>query len=275
MYALDPIHPVYTAILATVAADPAITVADVHAQLKRRGTAITLQHLYRTVNRLVEAQILLKSGTALTVNLMWLSYLQFFAETAKKTMSEHAEGPLIFPLKEGKHVTLKADTLADLQTLWNHLLVKLHRTEPQKYLLKYYSHAWWLLGAYALEPAFYKRIKEAGVSCYWLFGNASTLDRFAIEGKQDFMDARLAEDTPFPKEGYNLNVYGPYIFECVLPERLSRQFTFIFKTVTDPAQFDSTMLSDIFTQREPLKLKIWRNSARAQELRQSIGKFFC
>jgi hypothetical protein len=274
MFALDPIHPLYNAIISIVAETPDLSVGDLHVKLTLRGEDITLQHLYRTVNRLVEAQILLKSGTTLSVNLMWLSYLEFFAESAKKIATETRQGPSPFPLKEGQHVTFKVSTLADLQTLWNHLLVQAHREAPQKHLLKYYSHAWWQLGKHALDPAFYRRIKESGVRCYWLFGNRTPLDLGAVEAQKDLMDTRLVDEPPFPREGYNLNVYGPYVFECILPDRLSRHLEFIFKTLTDPKQFDAAVYDDIFAIEEPMTLKIRRSESQAKEMRMKIERFF-
>lgn len=273
MFTLDPLHPLFTAVLEAVSATPNMTVADLHVTLKRRKESVTLQHLYRTVNRMVEEQILLKSGTTLSVNLMWLSYLQFFADRAKQTLLARG-AQQVFPLKPGERKTFKVDTLLDLQTLWNHLLVQLHKAVPQKHLLKYYSHAWWQLGKHALDPAFYKRIVESGVRCYWLFGNTTVLDRYAADLHDKLMDSRLVDDPPFPKEGYCLNVYGSYAFECLFPERITRHFDFVFHNITDPKQFDPEVYSDIFVLKEPLTLKVWNNEKQAAPLRAKIEQYF-
>ena len=274
MFTLDPLHPLYTAVLDAVAASPGISVGELHKTLRRRKVEITLQHLYRTVNRLVDEQILLKTGTSLAVNLMWLSYLQFFADKAKSAALQKAGGQQIFPFKEGERRAFKADTLLDLQALWNHFLVQLHRAFPQQFLFKYYSHAWWQLGRHALDPDFYRRIKDAGIRCYWVFGSDSPLDRHAAELHKDLMDVRLLSEPPFPAEGYNLNVFGSYIFECIFPERVTRHFDFVFKNVSSPDQFDPEVFSDIFVLKEPLTLKIWRSEKQAAPLRAKIEREF-
>lgn len=274
MFCLDPLHPLYTVILDAIAANPGVSVADLHAHLRKRRTNITLQHLYRTVNRLVEAQIVIKAGTRLSINLMWLSYLQFFAERAKKVLLEHRGSEIVFPLKEGERTTFTCNSLLDLQALWNHLLVRLHQAAPGKHLLKYYAHAWWQIGRYALDASFYRRITESGVRCHWLFGNTTFLDAYAAKQHKDLMNARLTDDPPFPKEGYNLNVYGSHIFECIFPERITKHFDFIFHTVTSIEQLDLDVYNDVFLLEAPLTLKVWRNEKQAAQLRARIERYF-
>ena len=273
MFTLDPLHPLYTAILEAVAATPNITLTDLHATLRRRKVQITLQHLYRTVNRMVEEQILLKSGTTVAVNLMWLSYVQFFTERAKAALLTQGAQRVI-PLKPGERRTFKVHTLLDLQTLWNHLLVQLYRAAPQKYLFKYYSHAWWQVGKHSLDRDFYKRITEMGVRCYWVFGNDTFLDRHAADLHKDLMDCRLVDKPPFPAEGYNLNVYGSYVLECIFPERISKHFEYMFHTVASIDQFDPDIYSDIFHLKAPITLKLLHDEKQAAPLRAKIEGIF-
>ncbi|TSC58208.1 MAG: hypothetical protein Greene041619_768 [Candidatus Peregrinibacteria bacterium Greene0416_19] len=274
MFALDPIHPLYTSVLTIVSVTPGITVAELHARMRKAGHDVTLQHLYRIVNRLTDEQILVKTGTHVAVNLMWLSYLQFFAERGKGNLQKLSVHERIFPMKEGQRRTFKVDTLADLQTLWNHLLVQLHGVAPQKHLLKYYSHAWWQLGKHALTAEFYRRITQEGVRCYWLFGNDTFLDQYAARMHREVMDTRLTSDPPFPREGYNLNVYGAYMFECLLPERLTRQLAFVFSSVSSIDQFDVSVFDDIFTLRDQITLKVTCSEKQARLLRLKIERFF-
>lgn len=274
MFCLDPLHPLYTAVLDVIGANPGVSVGELHTMLRKRRMPITLQHLYRTVNRLVDEQIVIKAGTQLSVNLMWLSYLQFFADRSKKTLLDARSAEVVFPLKEGERRTFTCNSLLDLQALWNHLLVRLHRAAPARHLLKYYSHAWWQIGRYALDPAFYRYIKETGVRCHWLFGNTTFLDRHAAELHKDLMNARLVDDPPFPKEGYNLNVYGSHVFECLFPEKITKHFNFVFRTVTSLDQFDADVYNDIFLLKAPLTLKVWRNETQAAALRAKIELHF-
>jgi hypothetical protein len=275
MFVLDPLHPIYNGIMAIVAEKPGITMADLFKALRKRKVETSLQHLYRTVARLVEGQVLLKTGKKLSVNLMWLSYVQFFAEQAKSSLTVLQADEKGFPLKEGERRTYETHTLLEVQTLWNHLLVQLYRIQPQeKYLFKFYSHAWWQVGKHALDAEFYRQIKSKGVSCYWLYGHATALDRHAMEQLEGLGDMRSAKTPPFPEEGYNLNVYGDYIFECIFPEKIAKHLGFLFHSITSFDQFDPDILADVFALGVPYKVTVWRNARQAKILRAKITQYF-
>jgi hypothetical protein len=273
MFRLDPVHPLYDAILDVVAASPGITMADLHAGLKKAKVEVTLQHLYRTVNRLTDEQILLKTKGKVSVNLMWLSYLEFFAGQTKKTLLE-SNAARMFPLKPNERKTFKVDTLLDVQTLWNHLLVQLYRAAPEKYLFKYYSHAWWLIGKHALDEDFYRKIKEKGVSCYWLYGSETFLDNEAVGMHKDLFASRVDPEAPFPKEGYNVNVYGEYVIECIFPDKIAKHFELLFSSTKDWKHFNEEMFADVFALKGPYKVTVWRNAKQAPGLRAKIGRVF-
>jgi hypothetical protein len=275
MFLLDPLHPIFNAVMTAVAKKPGITIADLHTVLKRRKVDTSLQHLYRTVGRLVEAQILLKNGKELSLNSMWLSYIQYFGDQAKEALSEAKMSDVVFPLKEGQRKSYDAHTLLEVQTIWNHTLVQLHRAQrEEKYLFKFYSHAWWQVGKHALDLEFYRTIKKKGVGCYWLFGHETYLDTQAMTALRDVAEVRSTETPPFPEEGYCLNVYGDYVIECVFPENVAKHLGFFFHGVTSDAQFDESILDDILVQDASFKVTIWRNAKQAAALRAKIMRYF-
>jgi len=274
MFCLDPLHPLYNTVIEVVGAKPGITVADLHKELtKLHKLDVSLQHLYRTVNRLIEEQVLIKTKSALSLNLMWLSYIAFFADKGRSKLLEQREMGGV-QLKEGQRKQFDLDTLADVQTLWNHLLVQLHREAPQKYLFKYYSHVWWQLGRHALNPDFYKAIRERGVNCEWLYGNDTFLDRETLKRHGELFDWRIAKDPPFPKEGYNINIYGDCILECIFPERIAKHLALLFQSVKSLDEFDEGILDDIFAMKAKYKVTLWRSKAQASLLRAKITQFF-
>ena len=273
MFKLDPVDDLCNAILKTVADKPGITVADLHDALKKQKTKVTLQHLYRRVNLLVEEEALLKRGGALTMNLMWLSYLDFFVKGAKDELQKDA-ATTVFPLKPGQRVSFPAGTVGEVQTLWHNLLIQAHRAEPQVSLYKFYSHAWWVWNKRTLDVAFYKKIYEKGVRCLWLYGGNTFLDREAATMHADILESRIAPDAPFPHDGYNLNVYGDYVFECVFPPNIARHLELVFHTVKSSKPEDVAFVDDIFAMPGKFTVTVWKNPRLAAELRGKIGRYF-
>lgn len=273
MFKLNPVDDLCNAILRTVADKPGIAVADLHEALKKQKVKVTLQHLYRRVNLLVEEEVLLKRGGALTMNLMWLSYLSFFASKAREVLQKDAAST-VFPLKSGQRVGFAAGTVGEVQTLWHNLLIQLHRVEPQTSLYKYYSHSWWVWNKRTLDVAFYKRIYDKGVRCLWLYGGNTFLDREAATMHRDILESRIATDVPFPHDGYNLNVYGDYVFECIFPENIARHLELVFHSVKSAKNEDVAFVDDIFAMPGKFTVTVWRNPRLAAELRGKIGRYF-
>ncbi len=277
MFVLDPLHPLFTAVLDIVASNPGIAMGELHAKLLKRrekDVRVTLQHAYRVVTRLIDEQILLKTKGKLSVNLMWLSYVEFFAEKAKKTIGASAHKANVLPLEPNKRATFHASTLLDVQTIWNHLLVQLNRMTQEKFLFKYYSHAWWQVGRNALDAEFYRRIRDKGVHCYWLYGGDTFLDHSAANENQDLFETRIVQDAPFPNDGYNVNVYGEYIMECIFPDKIARQLGFLFESVGSKEKFDEDLLADIFAEKAEYKVTLWRHKKQAATVRAQIAKYF-
>ncbi len=271
MFTLDPIHPVYSAVIEMTAVYPQVTVAQLHEMLRKKlKIDVSLAQLYRVITRMVDAQILIKSQGKLSVNLMWVSYVEFIAGRAKRVQQRTDE----FPLRPGQKKTYTAHSLLDVEAKWNHVLVSLYRVLQQKTLYKYYSHAWWQLGRNAEEISFYKQLKEAGIDCHWVFGGNTFLDKEGAKRISEVFPAVTAGDPPFPRDGYNLNVYDEYILESILPEKVSKRFAFFFDRVHDMRHFNHDLFVDIFTMRAPYKLTVWRNLRQADMMRQTLRKFF-
>ncbi len=271
MFLFDPINPIFGAIVESVAVKPHITIADLHEHLqKQMMMKISLAHVYRIVTRMIDHQILIKSHGKLSLNLMWISYIEFVAARAKR-IQQHDDG---YPLRPGQKVIHEGKSLFDVEALWNHILVSLYRVSQEKNIYKYYSHTWWQLGRNAEEISFYKQLKERGIDCKWVFGGKTFLDELAASRVREIYDVVTTETPPFPKEGYNLNVFGEYIVECILPEKISRHLSFFFEGVKNEQEFDHDLFEDIFSMRGKFKITVWRNAKQAEVLRQKLQACF-
>ncbi len=272
MFRIDPSDELASAILQLVAQRPGLSVAELHAALKKKKS-VTLQHLYRKLNQLIAEEVIIKHQAVLTANLMWLSYLQYFAAEAKAALAKNTMLD-VFPLKQGQRIAFSAKSMSEVQTLWHHLLVQLHRQLPQKKLHKYYSHAWWVWNKRTLDVAFYKKILAAGVRCLWLYGNNTYLDRAAVTMSPDLIDSRIALDAPFPAEGYNLNVYGDYVFECSFPAHIARHLDLVFSSVRSQEKKDLAIIDNIFAMESEFTVTIWNNPTLALKFQKSIERYF-
>jgi hypothetical protein len=273
MFSVAPLHPLHNGILELVARHPEMTIADLHRELLRsKKTATSLQHVYRIVTKMTEEQILVKMKGKVSLNQMWISYLAFYAERSRKASAEAKAGQTV-PLREGERRRFIASSLLEVETIWNHLLVELYRGIGAKTLHKYYSHAWWLLGKHARDVSFYKELSDRGIRCLWLFGNDTPLDRHGADRLQSVFPSAITVDPPFPKEGYNLNVYGDCILECLFPEKLQQELSSFFAKTPSSDAFDHEHFLDLFSQPARCTVTVWRNARQAEVLRGKIEPF--
>ena len=275
MFCLDPLTPLFNATVEIVADVPGITVEALRDRLKKHAKIdVSLQHVYRTVTRLVEAQMLLKRKKQLFLNLLWLSHIELFAQSAKHTMLGKPDLRLLGGLSPGKRVQFSAKSLQEMQALWHHLLIQCNREVPEgqeRLLYKYYSHAWWLLHNPG-DAAFYERIAERGVRCFWLLGSESYLDRLSQQRYKKLFAIAVTDHSPFPTEGYNLNVFGDYVLECVFPKAIRDHLALLFRSIRSDKDWNSAVLDGIFHIRAPFTVTVTRDPRKADQLRGKIER---
>ena len=274
MFSFDPLSPLFNATVEIVAQNPGISVGDLRTKLKQQaGQSVSLQHVYRIVTRLVETQILLKRKRQLTLNLLWLSTIELFAQTAKTRLLDDKETQTLQKLATGKRATFQAKSLKEMQSIWHHLLIQINRLVPareERILFKYYSHAWWLLGS-GEDAAFYERIAKRGVQCFWLIGNETYLDLLAVKNYKRIFRIAVADRPPFLREGYCLNILGAYVLECVFPKAISDHLELLFRSVRSDRDWKQSILDDIFHIHAPMTVTVTHNPKRAMEFRQKIA----
>lgn len=276
MFALDPLHPVFNATIEIVADAPGISVSDLHKRLRQLRHDVTLQHLYRILNRLIEAQILLKEKGKLSLNRLWLGQISMLATNAAQNLEKAEEGKPQLPTKDGESITLTAPTLTGMQALWYHTLAHLHGHigAQVKEVDKYYTHAWWLVEESDELFLFLRRIAKRGITCHWLLGADTYLDRRAVQEYKDIFPIRVADKDLFPADGYNLNIYGDYVLECIFPPAISKHFQLLFSSVASKKDFDPALFRHVFELKERYTIKVWKNASLATQLRAKIRQFF-
>ena len=273
MLTLDPLDPLCNAVVEILAKSPGITVAELKKKLDQRKTAVTLQHVYRLLTRLGDAQVVLKHKKTLSLNLLWLSYIELFAQGAREKLFQNRDLPVLSNLREGARVSLTAHSLHEVQTLWHHLLIHLNALLPKdetRVLHKYYSHAYWLLRPDA-DSDFYREIAKH-VECHWLIGNETLPDLDVQRKYKSIFAIAVTDSPPFPAEGYLINVFGEYVIECVLPKSLSDHLALLFRSIRSAKDWKPELLESLFHLRAACTVTVWRSRKRADGLRAKIAR---
>lgn len=275
MYSILPLQPLHGAIVASLAEEPGLTMEELQKRVQNRaGTDTSLQHIYRIVTKLTEAQIIMRQDGRVFLNLMWLSSMSQFAEQAsQRTLQVYDAGERL-PLDEGQRIILNVHSLQEIEVLWNQVLVRLYGILHTKILHKYNSHAWWQLRDDSVDTGFYGKLAERGIRCTWLFGNNTALDQEAAQKLNTVFRSAITEKPPFPTAGYNMTVYGDYILECLFPQSTCEYFEHLFQSEAYRKSLDENLLRKFFNTREDFHITLWRNAHQASILRSQIQHFF-
>jgi len=268
MPVLDPIHPVQSAILETLAAKQALTINDLHAEVSAGGVPLSKPNLYRAVSQLIDAQVLVRNAGTISLNLLWIAQVHGFWDTICATYLSESPGEFSFILKEGERREFYSDSLLNLDPIWSHVLANMTKTKQKHPTFIYNSHPWYSLGMRETETRVYKGLTASGHVCALCYGNDTFLDRYGdklIRVKN--FHTHILPELSFPKEGYALWVSDDHVLECVFPPVISRHFAFFFNTVHAIEQFDPELFTDIFRMKSKCKVAVRRNAKEAEKLR--------
>src|SRR3990167_6094093 len=234
MATLDPLHPLASAITEILSERSGLTMTMLRELLNtKHKLRPSIQNLYRTVGLLIDAQVLVKTKGKLGLNLVWVSHLRRLSDTVTDTYLSTDNALIELPTRQGERKEYSADSLAGLDPVWNHLLTAVTDQPTDTDLYEYNSHPYFYISAPAMETRLYTNIIQRSIRRHLLHGKTTFLDRYGDRlASLDGLHTLCTDATPFPQEGYILQVYGDYVIECVLPASISDQFAHFFRTVT-------------------------------------------
>jgi len=273
---LDPLHPLPSCILESLSSHKDISIEELHDNLKRDfAIKCSRQNLYRTVSLLIENQVLVRAHGKLSLNLVWVSHLVELGDTLKHNYQRVEENNFWGTLKEGQSREFHADSLINLDPVWNDGLLQLVQLSTLKEWYVYNSHPWYSLGMLETEVRLYKSIVASGINCHMLYGNNSFLDIYGQKKRKvEGFHTAIAKVSQFHEEGHALWACDDFVVECVMPPVISKHFAFFFQNVKAIEDFDPQLFSDVFRMKARCKIKFSRKAKEAERYRRILSKYF-
>lgn len=274
MTSFDPLHPKTGAIIELLAENQVLSTAELLKFLdEKRQIKMSTANFYKIIARMVENQILVKTGDQVALNMTWATSVYKYAEMMYQQKNSQMEAFL--PFKQGERRTFQAESLDKIDPIWTHLVLYLFTQEKDEMIYVYEAHPWYLLGRPATERRMYESCYIQGKKIRMLLGNKTFLDQYGYQlHKTTPCEVMITDQPPFPKEGYTFWLCGEYIIECYYPELISQYFASFFETTKSINDFDLKTFNGIFYIKVPAELKVSRDKKKAEEMRQSIKKFF-
>jgi hypothetical protein len=273
---IDPLHPIQSSILEIIGTRRELTVNELHEVLTTEyGISVSIKNLYRTTAQLINEQVLVKTKGILAINLVWLTHLDKFIETAKNNYLEPNYTSLNFPKNEKEVVYFKSDSLRSLDPIWNDILLRLSGITKDKTWYAFNSHPWYSLGMNETEMRLFESLISKKISIHMLYGNNNFLDLYGnslikIKG----LKSKAVSSPDFPQEGYACWVVEDYLVECIFSDVIANQFAFFFKTIHNIEQFDLDLFANVFKMKAECSISITKNKQKTASKLKKLKSYF-
>ena len=271
MISFDPLHPKTGTVIELLAEHESLSATEIIQRMhKEKGLKLSKANFYKILGKMIENQLLVKSGEMISLNMVWVSSLHKYA-TQMHEQSMKEDMTAFPPLKEGERRTFKAESLEKIDPIWTHGILYFFTQQKDRTIFVYQSHPWFILGRPATERRLYDSCHTEGKQMQMLYGNTSFLDRYGTQlHKTTDCPAYITDHPPFPKEGYNLWLCGDCIIECFFSDLIGQYFSSFFSTTMRAGDFDLKTFSSIFGIKVPAELHISRDKKKAETLRKKF-----
>lgn len=273
MTSFDPLHSKTGAIIELLAEHKTLSTTELLKQLdKKQDLNMSTANFYKILAKMIEHQILVKTGDHVTLNRTWATVVYKYAEMMRQQKGPDIEA--FMPFRSGERRTYYAESLDKIDPIWTHLVLHLFTPQSENTIYVYEAHPWYLLARPATERRLYESCQLQGKKIFMLLGNTTFLDQYGYRlHKTTSCKVMITDRPPFPKEGYTFWLCGEYIIECHFPEIINQYFMSFFESTQSIDEFDLKTFSGIFHIKVPAELKVSRDKKKAGELRKRMESF--
>lgn len=274
MASFDPLHPLYSHIIESVAEVRSLSFDQLKEKLVSTGSAESSATLYRRVGELIEEQVLLRYKRKLSLNLVWVSHILRFSDVLRQNYADSSK-IVDLPRREGEYRDYKAGSLAALDPLWNNIHIELGMRFGERIWYGYNSRPWYQLGMPKTEQRLQESFVANGYQYYLLYGNDSALDRF---GAKLFQVSGFSQAFGQPKEfrphDQGIWAAGQYTLECIFPKKITDSFNDFFLKRDAVKSFSQSDFAAVFKMKAPCKLRVKKSRRDADRIRNIIAPYF-
>ena len=253
---------------------PWITVSDLDRELLLKyDQEFSLATLYRRLAELIARQILVRDSSRYALSPIWINQLELFLSKVKSKSHffPSSDRPFLssLPTRKGGKRIYRAESLLQLNSIWNALLLDLGSLPGEGLWYGYNSHAWFALGTFDSEIALFDSLKKANIETKFFIGGKSPLDLIGLEKMQ-------SEKIPVVPKRINHQRYESdsalwasqnYIIEFRLPGTIAKRFSNLFNPRYQVDELDKSELIESFALKEKCQLTVKRDPKLAKQLR--------
>ncbi len=233
------------------------------AHLNTQNIKVTIQGVYKALNKLIEEGVLIKNKKKYVVSREWAeSLIEKLGGTNKD-----------LEMSEGEIATHQFTSLNQLDAYWKHRISTILLAFSNYPMFSYETHSIWvyLSDRKESEEKFFKSFEKNNRFAFFrvggtTFGDKQYRQKYSGEYlKIDISDKRIL--------GNHISIVGDYIVTTKLEKGIEKQIDDIFSEKDNEKDIHEG-LEKILSKKQKVKLSIERNKEKAKKFRKKISENF-
>lgn len=246
-----------------LAADTRITIRFLHGLLVAEHD-LTLRAVYKAVNKLIDAGVLLKVGKQVMVDQEWARHVgEMLGSTPALSLSRNERAVYSFISVE------------HLDAFWKTVMLPLERSISAREIFFYNPHNFWayLPARKQSEDAYYKHFSSTGCHGFFTIGGDSRPDaEFKREYQNEHLQVDLRDITLFRRTDH-ITITGSLIITVRLSKGISERIDKLYRT---GGSIEDILPEIIRICERPGKIRfvLENNPTKAGKLRKALARNF-
>jgi len=235
---------------------------------------ITKQGYYAALRRLKEEDIVVIYKKKVSLNTTWLRDTRQLFDKVEGSYKDNKSSFEVLSLEEKESINYTFSTIKNLDNFWGHLQnILTYITPTSEAIYAFDPHYWFYIGRSDIEK---KLLKELSATKRQFLMNVGGNDPLDMIIKKDFNNDYLqySHRAVFKKDNYYITVIGPYITEAYLDAKSAKHIEEIYKTYSAIELDVLIKLEDVTKEKGKNRLKISKDTKRAEKFRKMLGKDF-
>lgn len=240
------------------------TVGSLYDELEPLEKHLTLRAVYKAVNKLIKAGVLIKTRRLVRIDHEWVSDLR----------TRLAPSP-IPKLTAGERVAYTFSSITHLDAFWKTIALGLEEYERDGQVFFYNPHNFW---AYmperkASEDAYYAHFKSKRIHAFFTIGGETAADK---EFKRVYQNEYLQIDTrdiPALGRRNHLTILGDFIISVRIPSNAVVKIDSLYAS-ENPTEELVGAVTALFQPKMGIRFTFEHNPVRAAKLRRLLARNF-
>ncbi|MFZ2522800.1 MAG: hypothetical protein WAW92_00235 [Minisyncoccia bacterium] len=241
-----------------------LSIKKVHGNLKDKHKSVSLRAVYKVVNLLIKAGVLIKSGRVVRIDEEWVRGLR--SKIASSVIS---------PISPGERISYSFVSIAHLDAFWKTITLQLEDYEKDGQIFFYNPHNFWayLPERRESEDAYYNHFNKSKLHAFFTVGGVTTADKeFKRRYKNKYLQINTNSVVSLGRQDH-ITILGDHIISVRMGEDTSRLIDDAYKTEKPISELLPELLV-ILQNSVKIRFTLENNQSKARKLKKILSRDF-